>query len=275
MAWSKRAIEWTEGHDAYLSVVFTWDLPEAYQRAVWLAMEGYDVHAGGPAVKLMPDYLADVATCNGREIPALHLHNPLATITSRGCIRRCPFCAVPRIEGDLVELDEWPIAPVVCDNNLLACSRAHFDSVVDSLKGLRKVDIQGVDARVLTDYHAERLAELDCILHIGFDDVGVEPPVVNALEQLHRAGFEDKRLRVYVLIGYNDTPEEALYRLRLVRELGAWPFPMRYQPLDALAKHSYVDPNWTERELLRMSRYWARSMFFERIGVAYEDYERW
>jgi hypothetical protein len=146
---------------------------------------------------------------------------------------------------------------------------------VDSLKGLRKVDIQGVDARVLTDYHAERLAELDCILHIGFDDVGVEPPVVNALEQLHRAGFEDKRLRVYVLIGYNDTPEEALYRLRLVRELGAWPFPMRYQPLDALAKHSYVDPNWTERELLRMSRYWARSMFFERIGVAYEDYERW
>ena len=88
MTWAKRYLEWTEGQRAYLSVVFTWDLPKAYQRAVWLREMGYEVHAGGPAVDLMPDVLADVAQVNGCKVDALSRHNPLATFTSRGCVRR-------------------------------------------------------------------------------------------------------------------------------------------------------------------------------------------
>ena len=47
---------------------------------------------------------------------------------------------------------------------------------------------------------------------------------------------------------------------------------MRYQPLDALTFNSYVGEYWTERELRRYMRYWARSMFFERVGVTMETY---
>lgn len=50
MSWAKGIVEWIEGDDAYLSVVFTWDLDEAWTRARWLHHAGYRVHVGGPAV---------------------------------------------------------------------------------------------------------------------------------------------------------------------------------------------------------------------------------
>lgn len=98
MSWSKDIVEWIEGDTAFLSVVFTWDLQKARARAIWLRQQGYHVRAGGPAVLLMPDYLADVAETGGDDVSALARHNPEATFTSRGCIRKCKFCAVPRIE---------------------------------------------------------------------------------------------------------------------------------------------------------------------------------
>ena len=261
-------MEWTdeEARAAFLSVVFTWDLPRAYQRAVWLRESGYRVVAGGPAVKLMPDYLADVAECNGRETSALARHNPMATFTSRGCIRKCKFCAVPLIEGELVELNDWLLRPIVCDNNLLACSRKHFDKVIDRLKPLRKVDFnQGLDARLLTQYHAGRLAELDCMVRLAFDSVAYERVFMQAFVRLRKAGIPKSRIRVYVLIGFEDTPEDALYRLEAVTSLGIDPNPMRYNPPDTLQRDSYVAPDWTDGELTRYVRYWANLRYFRAV----------
>jgi len=270
MEWSKRFLEWHTDHTAYLSVVFTWDLPDAYMRAVWLRMQGYDVQAGGPAVQLMPDYLASVATYG--ECPdAIAKHNPDATFTSRGCIRRCPFCAVWRIEGDLHELDSWPIRPMVCDNNLLACSQSHFDKVVDSLKPLKGIDFnQGLDARLLTAYHADRLAEIDCIVRLAFDSVAYESQFMRAYEILRQAGITKHAIRVYVLVGYEDTPEDALYRLRTVANLGIDPNPMRYNPLDTMVRDSYVAPGWTDSELTRYVRYWANLRYLR--AVPFEEF---
>lgn len=264
--WSGGYVEWTEGHTAYLSVVFSWQLSQAFQRAAWLQAEGYHVRAGGPAVALNPDYLADVAEIGG-DINALSRHNPNATFTSRGCIRKCPFCAVPRIEGELRELDDWEPKPIVCDNNLLACSRAHFDRVIDRLKPLSGVDFnQGLDARLLTDYHAQRLAELKtkCI-RLAWDDVRTESRFMAAFERLRKAGFSTRHIRVYVLIGFNDTPQDALYRLEKIRGLGAWLNPMRYQPLNAQRRNEYVAPGWTDHELKRFMRYWSRQAWLEHI----------
>jgi len=272
MRWSKTFLEWKNGYTAFLSVVFTWDLPVAYQRAVWLRCQGYTVKAGGPAVALMPDYLSDVAECNGESVQALERHNPDATFTSRGCIRHCPFCAVPRIEGQLRELEDWTPAPIICDNNLLACSRAHFDRVIDRLKPLLGIDFnQGLDARLLTDYHAGRLAELDCMVRLAFDSIGYESSFMTAFERLRRAGFPLNRIRVYVLIGFRDTPEEALYRLRTVADLGIDPNPMRYQALDSLKRNSYVGPNWTHSELSRYMRYWSNLRYMR--AVPFEEWD--
>ena len=264
--WSKRFLEWREGDNAYLSVVFTWDLPEAFQRAVWLRQMGYTLFAGGPAVTLMPDFLSSVAECGGKSPTALERHNPLATFTSRGCIRQCPFCAVWRTEGKIQELDDWPIHPIVCDNNLLACSQAHFDRVVDRLKPLRGIDFnQGLDARLLTKHHADRLSELNCTVRLAFDSVAYESQFMRAFELLRDACIPKHRIRVYVLVGYDDTPEDALYRLRTVADLGIDPNPMRYNPLDTLHRDSYVGPGWTDSELTRYVRYWANLRFFRAV----------
>ncbi len=270
--WHGGYAEWTEGRTAYLSVVFSWQLARAYQRAVWLQTEGYHVRAGGPAVALNPGYLADVAEIGG-EVKALPHHNPNATFTSRGCIRKCPFCAVPKIEGELRELGDWEPKSTVCDNNLLACSKAHFDRVIDRLKLLSGVDFnQGLDARLLTDYHAQRLTELKtkCI-RLAWDDVRIESRFMAAFERLRKAGFPARHIRVYVLIGFDDTPEDALYRLQTIRTLGAWPNPMRYQPLDAQRRNEYVAPGWTEHELKRFARYWSRLRWLEHIP--FEQYQ--
>lgn len=265
--------EWIEGNTAYLSVVFSWQKQTAFQWAVWLRAQGYAVRVGGPAVDYDPEFFSESFLDTGYrpgDIDALSRHNPNATFTSRGCIRRCSFCAVPIIEGDLVELDDWPVRPIICDNNLLACSRAHFDRVIDRLKPVPQVDFnQGLDARLLTDYHAGRLAELDLhLVRLAWDNTKGERRLTAAMRRLWAAGIPKARIRVYILIGYDDTPDDALYRLETVRGLGIMPNPMRYQPLDATRRNEYVAPGWTERELKRFMRYWSNLRHLRSIPFA-------
>lgn len=219
----------------------------------------------------MPDYLAEVAVQCDECPDALEWHNPLATFTSRGCIRRCPFCAVWRTEGDLQELDTWSVRPIVCDNNLLACSQAHFDRAIDRLKQLSGIDFnQGLDARLMSKHHADRLAELDCMVRLAFDSVNYESSFMKAYELLREAGFPKKRIRTYVLVGFDDTPDDALYRLQTVTSLGIDPNPMRYNPLDTLTRDSYVKKPWTDSELTRYVRYWSNLRYFR--AVPFEDF---
>lgn len=259
-SWSGGIAEWIEDNTAYLSVVFSWNTQKAHERAVWLKAQGYHVRAGGPALALNGDILAEVAELGGDGVDALSRHNPQATFTTRGCIRKCPFCVVPKYEGSkLIELDDWPIRPVVCDNNFLASSRKHFDSVIDKLKPLKDIDFnQGLDARLVKSYHAQRIAELKmkCV-RLAWDDIKIESQFMAAFEILTSAGIKPSMIHSYILIGYNDTPTDALYRLQKVADLGAWPNPMRYQPLDSKKRNEYIGPNWTDAELKRFMRYWA------------------
>ena len=209
--WSGGFIEWTEDSTAHLSVVFSWQMQKAYQRAVWYRSLGYHVKAGGPAVAIQPDFLADIAECGGDSYNAIKRHNPDACFTTRGCIRRCAFCAVPKTEGAFRELKNINLSPIVCDNNFLASSRRHFDFVVDGLKAFKNVDFnQGLDARLLTKYHTDRLAELDMhVVRLAWDNIRDERQFMQAFETLRGAGFPASKIRVYVLIGFNDTPEDS------------------------------------------------------------------
>lgn len=264
--WGNGIIDWEEGNNAYLSVVFSWQLPQAYQRAAWYKAMGHRVRAGGPAVAFNPAYLAGVAEVGLTYPDAVAKHNPKATFTQRGCIRKCSFCIVPEIET-MGELDDWPVRPIVCDNNFLACSDVHFNRVIDRLKPLKTVDFnQGLDARLLTKERANRLAEIDMkVVRLAWDNTGMERAYLRAVQLLIDAGFAKNVLRTYALIGFMDTQEDALYRLETIRDLGIWPNPMRYQPLDSLRKNSYAGPHWTDTELKRFMRYWANLRYTRAI----------
>jgi hypothetical protein len=271
--WPKKILEWDDGDKVFLSIVFTWQLPQAWSRCVWYKEQGYQVHVGGPAVGLFPDYLSPVATVNGVTINALARHNNQATRFSTGCINNCSFCAVPITEGYLRECEGKP-RPIVCDNNLLACSRRHFDYVIDTLKHVRGVDMnQGLDCRLITPYHIDRLRELNlhCI-RFAWDHIKEESKVMRAIELCLTAGIPRSKVRVYVLVGYHDTPGDALYRLQTLKDMGLRKnSPMRFQEIKgdkALVKDSYLEPTWTEYEMRRFMHYWFRQAWVSNIPYA-------
>lgn len=250
-----------------MSVPFTWMLPKA--KAMADAWDG-PVIAGGPAVKLLG---APWATRTEDECPwdVLAFHNPLATFTTRGCVRSCPFCAVPKIDGEFRELKSWKVAPVICDNNFLAASNKHIIKAVDQLLGLDDVDFnQGLDARLFNSFHASNLSRLKMkIVRFAFDHINYESTVKDAIDLAYRNGF--KRIGIYVLFGFNDSPEEAIYKLDLVEKWGCLPYPMRYQPLDRMEKNTYVAPGWTEKKLRAVNQRYHR-IFYK--GIPFEEFER-
>lgn len=266
LPWGKGIIAWPYNGSLYLSVPFTWLLKEAerlaglYEGPVYIGGPGAMLQPGIDFATLLPETHADV----------LSMHNPDATFTSRGCPRRCPYCAVPIIEGRFKELRTWKVAPLVCDNNILASSQRHFERVIDSLRDLPYVDFnQGLDARFFSDWHAGQIARLNhAKVRFAFDSLGVEKHIIGAIERSRRAGLRD--IGAYVLIGWKDNLENALYRLETLRSCGIRPNPMRYQPLDTTKKNSYVDPGWTDYDLKRVTRYYSRLRYTAHIP--FEDF---
>jgi len=272
--WRKGIASWRVGNILYLSIPFTWMLSKA--RILADAHKG-KVMAGGPAVALAKkngcDDLSWAETPESAEYDTLSFHNPLATFTSRGCPNRCEFCAVPKIEPEFTELDTWKPAPVVCDNNLLACSLSHFHRVIESLLPFPYVDFnQGLDARLLTGWHIAELSRLQhAKIRFAFNRQGDERHTYRAVTLCQSHGFKD--LGVYCLVGFDDTPAEARDRLEQVRAWGIRPNAMRYQPLDALSKNSHVADGWTEAELRKIMNYYNHLRWYEHIP--YDSFDRY
>lgn len=257
--WHKGIAQWQVGDTLYLSVPFTWLVEEAEKIAI---KHKGKVLMGGPGF-MRPTH------CEGFD-PIL-FHNPCATFTTRGCPNRCSFCAESKLEPEFYEIPDFRPAPVICDNNLLAASRKHLERVVDKLKVFPFVDFnQGLEARRFKPEIAELLGQLNCHVRFAFDSWGQEAAVKDAIDLCRKR--TTKNISVYYLIGYNDDPESARARLELARSWGVLPNPMRYQPLDAKEKNSYVHPNWTERELLDTMRYYSRLVYLEHIP--FDEYRK-
>ena len=267
-SWKKEIIRIEVDNFTLLSVPFTWLLPEA-QKIINDSKK--KIIAGGTAVQLMPDYLQGAITDSNLYLDWLPIYNPLATRTTIGCPNRCKFCGVKRIHPEFVEIKNFIPRPLLCDDNLLASSKKHFNNVIEKLKHLPFVDFnQGLDASLFSNYHADGITKLkNPFVRFAFDNITEETSVASAIERARKKGL--KKIGCYVLIGFNDSPEDALYRLNLLRDMKLRPYPMRYQPLDTLRRNSYVDKSWTETELKKMVRYWSRQIWLEH--VPYEDFE--
>lgn len=157
--------------------------------------------------------------------------------TTRGCIRKCPFCVVPKKEGKIKVVgdiyDLWDgIAEkiVLIDNNFLAAPEDHFYKVVNQIKKNKlTVDFnQGLDHRLLTDENYKALKGLKCYGYhrFAFDDIRQEKSVIRAIELMKRHGTIASFW--YVLVGFNSTFEEDLYRAKLLQKHKQKAFIQRY-----------------------------------------------
>jgi hypothetical protein len=264
--WKKKPLLFNE---KYISVVFTWQLWELLKTD----LTGKVI--GGPACVLHPEWIPkDVEVMENTEIDVLSLFNSDATRTTRGCPRRCGFCAVKKLHPQFIEIKNFKRKPIIIDDNFLACSNIHFNRVIDRLKGIEGVDFnQGLDARLLTKEKAGRLAELNLHrLRFSFDHTDMEAQFLRAVQILKDIHFPKSKISVYVLMGYRDVPEDALYRLELVRKLGFQTNPMRYQSLDTKKKNEFVNQNWTHKELDRFMVYWQNLRFLG--SIPFKEFSR-
>lgn len=196
----------------YVSCVFDWnkDKCSEWDGVAEIGGSGYDL------IKTLPN---DIEQLN----PKINLG-----FTTRGCIRNCYFCIVPkkegkiRIVGDIYDLwDGKAKELIILDNNILAVPD-HFKLVSNQLlKENLKVDFnQGLDHRLLTPEICELLLKLKHIQEIRFsyDDIGYRNSVEKALDMLKKAGMRDWKSRWYIYVSEKDTFETVYERMIYLRE---------------------------------------------------------
>ncbi len=263
MAWSGGLAEWVEGDTAYLSVAFSWRLPDAFQRAAWYRAQGYTVRAGGPGTFANPRYLESVAELGG-DVDALVHHNPLATIASRGCPVGCYFCIVPKVEGlNFTFIPDFEPRPILCDNNLSALPIEYQQHIINKYQrsGVELRDANsGFEPITFDDGTFNRWREiLRGPWRFAFDTTSEEPQVKRMMQILKDESA--KRKQVYVLIG--NEPIAACYeRAQKVIEWGGEPYIQPLLPLNALDRdHLKVAYDWTWTQLKDFQRYYNRHLW--------------
>lgn len=198
---------------------------------------------------------------------------------SRGCIRNCPWCVVPRKEGALRQYDDIErIAKdrkrvILMDNNFLANDE---DFVKEQLKKCIRLDVkidfnQGLDARLLTPANAALLAKVKWTnfsgksgyIRFACDTSAMLEPMQNAVEMMRKCGYK-KDIFVYVLAR---EVEETLDRLKRLNEIDKKIVP-QVQPFRNLETDGeVVDP-----ELSRLAR-WANRQWL-RKKCDFKDFKK-
>jgi len=306
----KREMHW---HRIYISSLFTWELPRTVKTIRYYAgavSSQADIYVGGIGATLLPDYIRDHVECTivegqiekrwvlGRNSPPIarlipdysilksvqHKYEPddayFARIT-KGCVRNCKFCAVPKLEPEfgLLAPMETQIASiekahgtkqnlVIMDNNVLAISeieeKLHTIEKLGFGRGAKRngrqrmVDFnQGIDARLIAKKPklATALGRISMKpIRLAFDSFspGMENAYRKAIKLLADQGFTS--FTNYLLYNYNDTPEDFYRRLQINMELNekigirVSGFPMRFIPITD-TRRGHVSPKWKWRWL--------------------------
>ena len=256
---------WLEGDTVFISIPFTWELPIIREYLLQRNMHWNKAIVGGPAVKLMPEYLTGMDWVTvGTDMPGvLQRVNPSATKTTTGCIRKCAFCGVPKFEGELVELGDWPDLPIICDNNLLAASGSHFDRVMDRLEVHGWADFnQGIDSRLLTDHHAERFSRIRPMIRFALDNMTYADQWEDSFTMLKRHKIPNSCIRSYAIIGFDSGVDEAWKRCKWIESHGIKVLPMWFHSLHALKKNQVTrkqkELGWNDYERRRIMQWFYK-----------------
>ena len=157
---------------------------------------------------------------------------------TRGCIRNCPWCIVPRKEGLIRPAETWeqikrPDSQEILflDNNVLA-SDFGLDQIDRLGREQIRVDFnQGLDARLITPEIAKMLSKLHWIrfVRLSCDTSEMLPVIEQATAYLREAGIAPSRLWCYTLV---QDIEEAHGRVLALWKMGITPFAQAYRDYD-------------------------------------------
>jgi len=247
------------------------------------AFEHYDICYCSKVFTFTPDYLypinADTVVKGGtgysitvklsiemeNVLPDLSLYpdfpHALGFLT-RGCVRNCAWCVVPKKEGDIKpyahieDILQGRKSVVLMDNNILAnysYAVSEFQKMIDL--GI-KVDFnQGLDARLVTPDTAKLLAKIKWIRHPRFscDTKSNFNSIKQAIDLLREYGYKGE-IFIYVLL--TEDIHECLDRIMALDYLDFTENGDRMQKIKLFAQ-PYIDysgknnvPQW-QRDMAR------------------------
>ncbi len=156
---------------------------------------------------------------------------------TRGCIRTCPWCVVPKKEGRIrehAEIEEF-LRPdcrdvVLMDNNILAHAHGIRQLERSIVLGLRLDCNQGLDARLIADddalAHILSRVRWSKSIRLACDHKSQMPAVEAAVKAIRRHGGKQYNFSCYVLVRDVD---DALERVEFLRALKVDPFAQPYR----------------------------------------------
>lgn len=191
--------------------------------------------------------------------------------TSRGCVNKCPWCGVPKIEPEYVPyidikdsirqmINEYGDKPVLklMDNNVMASP--YLEKIIQDLIELgygkgektkdnrtRYVDFnQGVDASYFTEERLSLLSKINIKpMRVAFDRSSEKDIYVKAIQISFQHGF--RKFSNYMLYNCEDTPHDLFFRLQINSDLNdnlraqeqsegemfqIYSYPMRFAPIN-------------------------------------------
>lgn len=156
---------------------------------------------------------------------------------TRGCIRNCYFCKVPKFEGKLTAYRN--VAEVVGDfkkaifhdNNILA-----WGGCCDSFRWLIEHGIkcqfnQGLDLRLVDERKLDLLSRLNYMGEYGFavDDVSYIKPFESKLQLAKKYISKPWKMKFFVYVNADMEPRDTVKRIEWLRQNGCLPYIMRDQ----------------------------------------------
>lgn len=245
-------VEWATPFNEYdkviASKVFTFT-----QDFNYLALRSDSIYKGGTGYDIkskLPDEIENSLLMDYSIYPQ---YNFSIQFFSRGCIRKCPFCLVREKEGyiapakpvDLNPKGEWI---EVLDNNFFANPEWH--SAIDYLlKAKQPVKLHGVDVRIMDEEQAFYLNKLKMKqnIHIAWDLPQID--LTDRLKEMIKY-VKPYKITCYVLVGFNSTIEQDLFRLNTLKSLGITPFVQPYRDFTNNRKPSHYEMDiarWANR----------------------------
>jgi hypothetical protein len=220
-------INYKDYDKGYASIIFTKHKDLVKDFPWYIGGTGIDINKQLPynVEHLMPDY-------------SLYPDNKYSIgFTTRGCIRNCGFCFVPKKEGLLkynCDIDEFYNPKLkkimLLDNNILAYN--DYDKVFDQIRKINKLTCfkQGMDFRLLNDDKVEQLKSIkyDGNYIFAYDSMSIRSIIERQMTK-YKKYFPDWSLKFFVLVGFDTTLKEDIFRAKYLVENKCIPYIMRFE----------------------------------------------
>jgi len=235
---------WVDHYDKiFASTIFDYSDKSMFTDRMEIGGSGWDIKKNLPIEieEMRPDY-------------TFYNYPHSIGFTMRGCRFACKFCVVPQKEGkpkpfNTIE-EIWTNRDsdfiVLLDNDFFG--NPQWRERIEEMKhyDLRINFSQGLNIRIITDEQAQALKEIKfrnikCddnhpMLHFAWDRFNDEKLIDAGIERVLRAGIKPYQMTFYILIGYDTTQEQDLYRVNKLKALGINPFVMPYKRTDPYQK---------------------------------------